>query len=106
MKSNPQKIHWATRPEAIRLFFRGVTLPACIPIALIVGVILSTINQGDILLGGAATTATWIKVGMNFVVPLCVSSYGFLNACRTEQYMPKENAPATCTRHNHCDTAD
>lgn len=75
---------WNTWPEAIRLFLGGVTLPSCIPVALVVGVILSTINQSDVILGGSATSTTWIKVGMNFVVPLCVSSYGFLNACRAQ----------------------
>ena len=62
---------------------------SCIPVALIVGLILSTINQSDVILSGAATSITWLKVGMNFIVPLCVSSYGFLNGCRLETATPE-----------------
>lgn len=84
MSKKSPKIEWETWSDAFKLFFQGVTLQTCIPVAIVVGIILSTINQSDVLLSGAATTVTWIKVGMNFVVPFCVSSYGFLNARRTE----------------------
>lgn len=47
-------------------------------IAFVVGTVLTTINQGDIILGGTATRLTWIKVGMNYVVPLIVSNLGLL----------------------------
>ncbi len=78
------KLEWETWPDAFRLFFQGVTLQTCIPVAIVVGLILSTINQSDVIVSGAATSLTWLKVGMNFVVPFCVSSYGFLNARRVE----------------------
>ncbi len=83
MKKDTQKTKWQTWPEAFRLFLHGTTLQSCIPVALVVGLILSTINQSDVIVSGAATTVTWLKVGMNFVVPFCVSSYGFLNGCRS-----------------------
>lgn len=85
MNNNSHKTQWETWPQAFHLFLHGVTLSACIPVALIVGVILSTINQSDVIVSGSATTITWLKVGMNFVVPFCVSSYGFLNGCRSEK---------------------
>ncbi|MBB1078062.1 nitrate/nitrite transporter NrtS [Rhodoferax sp. 4810] len=85
MNNNRQKITWQTWPEAFQLFLHGTTLHSCIPVALIVGLILSTINQSDVIICGAATVVTWLKVGMNFVVPFCVSSYGFLNGCRSER---------------------
>ena len=87
-----QKLHnteWETWTEALRLFLHGATLRSCIPVALIVGLILSTINQSDVIVSGAATTFTWLKVGMNFVIPFCVSSYGFLNGCRSDAPMLK-----------------
>lgn len=84
MRKNSSKVEWATWPEAFNLFVHGVTLRACIPVAIVVGIILSTINVSDVIISGSATTTTWLKVGMNFVVPFCVSSYGFLNGCRTE----------------------
>lgn len=51
-------------------------------IALIVGTLLTAINQGDVLLGGAATSTTWVKCAMNFVVPFCVSNLGLLGGRR------------------------
>lgn len=84
MKKKTDIIEWHTWSDAFKLFLNGVTLKTCIPVALVVGVILSTINQSDVIFNGSSTNATWIKVGMNFVVPFCVSSYGFLNARRSE----------------------
>jgi hypothetical protein len=84
MNNISQKMKWRTWPEAFRLFFNGTTLQTCIPVALVVGLIPSTINQSDVIVSGAATTVTWLKVGMNFVVPFFVSSYGFFNGCLSE----------------------
>jgi hypothetical protein len=44
--------------------------------------LLSLINQGSVIFGGDATAATWVRVGLNYVVPFCVSSLGFLSATR------------------------
>jgi hypothetical protein len=51
-------------------------------IALVVGIVLTIINQLDVILGGDATTATWIKCGLNFVVPFVVSNLGLLSGRR------------------------
>jgi hypothetical protein len=48
-------------------------------IALIVGVLLTAINQLDVILRGNATGVTFIKCGMNFVVPFVVSNLGLLS---------------------------
>lgn len=48
-------------------------------IALVVGLILTTINQGDVILSGEATTFTWVKVALDFVVPFVVSNLGLLS---------------------------
>ena len=77
-----ETLQWSYWPEAFNLFFQGITVRACVPVAIIVGIILSTINQSDVILSGNTTLVLWLKVGMNFVVPFCVSSYGFLNARR------------------------
>jgi hypothetical protein len=50
-----------------------------IPIALVVGIVLTAINQLDVILGGDATAGTWVKSGMNFVVPFIVSNLGLLS---------------------------
>jgi hypothetical protein len=48
-------------------------------IALVVGVVLTSINQLDVILRGDATVVTWVKCGMNFVVPFVVSNLGLLS---------------------------
>jgi hypothetical protein len=58
-----------TTPEHLRSTVR---------IALVVGLILTLINQADVILGGDATEFTWIKVGLNFCVPFVVSNLGLL----------------------------
>jgi len=52
-------------------------------IALIVGCILSIINEGDVIVRGNATGATALKIGLNFVVPFIVSTLGVLAGTRT-----------------------
>lgn len=64
-----------TRPEHLRSTVR---------IALVVGLILTLINQADVILGGDATGFTWIKVGLNFCVPFVVSNLGLLAGRPTE----------------------
>ncbi|MCA1680517.1 MAG: nitrate/nitrite transporter NrtS [Actinobacteria bacterium] len=48
-------------------------------IALVVGVVLTAINQLDVILAGDATAATWLKSALNFVVPFVVSNLGLLS---------------------------
>jgi len=64
------------------LWFSRSTLRKMIRIALVVGTILSLINQLGVILDGHATYVTWIRVGGNYLVPFCVSSTGFLSATR------------------------
>ena len=62
--------------------FRRSTLRRTTRIALVVGTLLSLVNQGAVIFGGKASLATWIRVGANYVVPFCVSSFGFLTATK------------------------
>ena len=73
---------WSTPLEALRIVFLRTTLRKTVPIALVVGTILSLINQAGVIFGGEATPATWLRVGANYLVPFCVSSAGFLTATR------------------------
>ena len=51
-------------------------------IALVVGVVLTLINQSGVIGGGDATTLTWVRCGLNFVVPFCVANAGLLSGPR------------------------
>jgi len=57
-------------------------LRRCIAAAVIVGTILFLINQADVVFGGRATTLTWIKIGLSYLVPFFVANYGIVLASR------------------------
>ena len=71
---------WGTPVEAARLCLAPSTLRRTLKIALIVGTLLSLINQGDIILAGQANVLTWVRVIANYAIPWAVSSVGFLSA--------------------------
>lgn len=76
--------------EALSICMRRELLRRTLRIALVVGVILTLINQADVIIGGDASTATWIKVGLNFCVPFVVSNLGLLAGKRAEAPRPPE----------------
>jgi hypothetical protein len=51
----------------------GVPLRSFI-VAVLIGTILNLINQGDALVG--AMPLNWFKIGLTYVVPYLVSTYG------------------------------
>jgi hypothetical protein len=69
----------------VRLFCRGVTVRAAARTALVVGTLLSAVNQGAIVWSGEATLGTWARVAFNYAVPFVVASVGFLAACRVPE---------------------
>lgn len=52
-------------------------------IALVVGTLLTLLNEGDVILGGGATSATALKAGLNYLVPFAVSNLGLLSGRET-----------------------
>jgi len=53
-----------------------------VSIAIVVGIILTLINQGSVIAAGHATAATWARCALNFIVPFLVSNAGLLSARR------------------------
>ena len=51
-------------------------------VALVVGTILTLLNQGDILFTGSWPGALYWKVPITYFVPLCVATYGALSNSR------------------------
>jgi hypothetical protein len=68
--------------RACAICAQRTNLRRTVPIALVVGVLLTLINQLDVFIRGDATTLTWVKVGLNFLVPFCVSNLGVLAGAR------------------------
>ena len=64
-------VAYAARPEHLKSTLR---------IAFVVGIVLTLINHVDVIVGGDATATTWLKCGLNFVVPFVVANLGLLSA--------------------------
>jgi hypothetical protein len=58
--------------------------------ALVVGSILTTINQLDLILGGAGTGRVFLKVGLTYIVPYCVTTWGALSNARQTTPVQKD----------------
>ena len=71
--------------DALRIVVRREHLRRTLKIALVVGLLLTAINQLDIFLGGDATALTLVKTGLNFCVPFAVSNLGLLAGKRVER---------------------
>ncbi len=73
---------WSRLIEILRVCLDARNLSRCIVAALIVGTILFFINQADVVFGGRATAATWVKIGLSYLVPFFVANYGIVLAIR------------------------
>lgn len=82
-------LSWRRHREALALFLRGATAAAAWPTAVVVGTILSLVNQGDVIAGGGASLGTWLRVAFNYAVPFVVASVGFLSAHRVRDGEPR-----------------
>ena len=82
---------WRSPLDAARLILQGITFRTASRVSLVVGTILSTVNQGSVITGGHANVATWVRVAVNYVVPFTVASIGYLSPFR----VPKGVTPQT-----------
>ena len=73
-----------TAGEALRIVMRPEHLRRTIKIALIVGTLLTLINQLDVFLKGQEVALTWVKCALNYCVPFVVSNLGLLAGKRGE----------------------
>jgi len=70
--------------EAVAYCLTMRNLRRTVRIAVVVGVLLTAINQGAVITAGHATVATWVRCGLNFVVPFLVSNAGLLSGRRPD----------------------
>lgn len=76
--STPRSSRATALGDGVRYCARPLHLRRTVRIALVVGVVLTAINQLDVILAGDATAATWVKSATNFLVPFVVSNLGLL----------------------------
>lgn len=70
------------KAEAARLFFRGGTVRTAVPVALVVGTVLSLVNQGSVVADGHANRWTVMRIVANYLIPFLVASFGYLRGRR------------------------
>jgi hypothetical protein len=58
------------------------TLRRAAATSLVVGTILTALNQGDLLLGGDANPSMWWKIPLTYLVPFLVTIWGALTRAR------------------------
>ena len=73
MSESPTVFQLATRPAVVK---------SAIAVAIVVGMILNLINQGDAIFGDKPVVV-W-KLLLTFCVPYCVSTYGSVMALRSQ----------------------
>jgi hypothetical protein len=78
----PRIASWSDPREAVRLLLSGATARTCLPVALVVGTVLSLVNQGDVVAQGMAGGVVVLKVLANYAIPFLSSSTGALLAVR------------------------
>lgn len=64
--------------EALAICRERRHLRRTLRIALVVGLVLTAINQLDVIVRGEATVLTAVKIALNFCVPFVVSNLGLL----------------------------
>jgi hypothetical protein len=65
---------------AVTLAFSADIMRRAVVVALVVGLLLNLINQGDALIAGRPLN--WWKLILTFLVPYCVSTHGAVAARR------------------------
>src|SRR4051794_37680717 len=70
----------------VRCLWHGITYPKVLKTALatsaVVGTILTSINQGNVLLDGRFPDELWWKIPLTYSVPYCVSTFSALRISR------------------------
>ena len=57
----PRLHPWTRSREAVRQLLNGATVDTCLPVALVVGTVLSVVNQGDVVVQGMAGVQSWSR---------------------------------------------
>lgn len=73
---------WRSPADAVKLIVSGATFHATWKIALVVGTLLSVVNQWGPMMDDPGSWATWLRIFFNYLIPYIVSSIGYLAAFR------------------------
>ena len=74
---------WSRPTDAVVLVLRGRTARVAVPVAAVVGTVISIVNQAEVVIAGEMTGMTLVRIVVNYVVPYIVASVAYLSACRS-----------------------
>lgn len=74
---------WTRPADAVVLVLRGRTARVAVPVAAVVGTVISVVNQAEVIISGHPTGMTWVRIVVNYIVPYIVASVAYLSACRS-----------------------
>ena len=63
-------------------------------VAAIVGSVLALINHGDAIMIGVMTPDRWLRIGLTYLVPYVVATYGAVSAVREQEMLQRAQAQA------------
>lgn len=84
---------WSTGRELVLVVLAPRHLKRTVSVALIVGTAFFAMNQLSVILAGHATALVWLKAGLTYLTPLCVSNFGLLSATRRGVVQSSRGAP-------------
>jgi len=67
----------------VKLMLRRDVYRRALKLALIVGPVIGLINHGGRMLGGTMEAGDWLRFGLTFLVPYCVSTWSSVMTLRT-----------------------
>ncbi len=82
MSVDRHEISWSTPLDACVLIAKGTTFRTASKIALVVGTLLTAVNQGAVIVSGHASLTTWARTVANYLIPYTVASIGYLTPFR------------------------
>jgi hypothetical protein len=77
---------WSHRREAVRLIVTGATFHTASRVAVVVGTLLTVVNQAGVTLSGEGTWVTAVWVVFNYLIPYVVASIGYLALFRAQEH--------------------
>ncbi|MEO8246202.1 MAG: nitrate/nitrite transporter NrtS [Chloroflexota bacterium] len=71
---------WSTWHDLPAVIGAPTNLKRTVTIALVIGSLFVAMNQLGAILSGDATLVVWLKAGLTYLTPFCVSNIGILSA--------------------------
>lgn len=76
----PNRTTWSSWGELLDIITAPANVKRSVTIALVIGTLFVAMNQLEVILSGHATFVVWLKAGLTYLTPLCVSNLGMLSA--------------------------